>query len=248
MAEAEQSKQLQDERHIRSLAEIAEASLLKELKSCLRLQSRKAIFACGGTVNFTPDNKQKAALANGIGGIPSIDLRFGESGKGMTLTLPIQTDNSSQFTALLSACQPASFGRSNEEVFEEEYRKASKLDRTAFATNFCPYEAGIIDVVAQLLLSPSSQREHKRSIKAELYKLNVYGAPSGKFKAHVDTPRSEDQIGSLVVCLPLDHEGGQLVVRNSGKELTFDWSQRGDTDRPDVKWGSLLQRLRARSP
>lgn len=33
-----------------------------------------------------------------------------------------------------------------------------------------------------------------------------------------DTPRSEDQFGSLVVCLPVPHEGGSLVVRHGGSE------------------------------
>jgi hypothetical protein len=40
-----------------------------------------------------------------------------------------------------------------------------------------------------------------------MYKLNMYSAPSGKFKPHVDTPRNKDQIGSLVICLPLAHQG-----------------------------------------
>lgn len=34
------------------------------------------------------------------------------------------------------------------------------------------------------------------------------------FKPHVDTPRSELQFGSLVVCLPTAHKGGQLVVQH----------------------------------
>ena len=39
------------------------------------------------------------------------------------------------------------------------------------------------------------------SIRAELYKLNVYST-GGHFKAHVDTPRSKEMFGSLVVFLP----------------------------------------------
>jgi hypothetical protein len=46
-----------------------------------------------------------------------------------------------------------------------------------------------------------------------LYKLNVYSAPSGFFKAHVDTPRGETQYGSLVVSLPVDHEGRLTGLR-----------------------------------
>jgi hypothetical protein len=52
---------------------------------------------------------------------------------------------------------------------------------------------------------------------------------------HVDTPRSELQFGSLVVCLPCEHEGGQLVVRHQGQEMTFDWS---GTSR-DINWAAF---------
>tara|TARA_R110002003_G_scaffold3_22_gene134 strand:- start:26993 stop:27403 length:411 start_codon:yes stop_codon:yes gene_type:complete len=52
----------------------------------------------------------------------------------------------------------------------------------------------------------------------------IYQGPSGFFKPHVDTPRSEFQFASLVVCLPSGHEGGQLVVRYQGHATTFDWS------------------------
>jgi len=55
------------------------------------------------------------------------------------------------------------------------------------------------------------------------------------FKAHVDTPRSDLQIGSLVVCLLCEHEGGQLVVRHQGQSTTFDWS--GPTT--DLKWAAF---------
>ena len=40
-----------------------------------------------------------------------------------------------------------------------------------------------------------------RSIRAEFYKLNIYCGPNGHFKPHLDTPRSDSMLGSLVVCL-----------------------------------------------
>lgn len=73
--------------------------------------------------------------------------------------------------------------------------------------------------------------------QAELYKLNVYSAPSGKFKPHVDTPRSGSQLGSLVVLLPVDHEGGQLVVRNAGSTSTFDGSNK--KQKSSIKWAAF---------
>lgn len=50
------------------------------------------------------------------------------------------------------------------------------------------------------------ERMWRRGLRAELYKLNIYSAPGGKFEEHWDTPRGEEMVGSLVVCLPV--EGG----------------------------------------
>lgn len=54
----------------------------------------------------------------------------------------------------------------------------------------------------------------------------MYSAPSGYLRKHVDTPSSGSQIGSLVVCLPTAFKGGNLIVRNYGREVIFDWSRR----------------------
>ena len=73
-------------------------------------------------------------------------------------------------------------------------------------------------------------------------KCQIYSGPSGKFKPHVDTPRSPLQFGSLVVCLPVDHEGGQLKVRHKGEEMTFDWGttgRRGSSDGPRIQWAAF---------
>lgn len=61
------------------------------------------------------------------------------------------------------------------------------------------------------------------------------------FKPHVDTPRSESQLGSLVVSLPSDHEGGQLAVRNAGNEALFDWSKSANSKdaKPCIKWAAF---------
>ena len=60
------------------------------------------------------------------------------------------------------------------------------------------------------------------------------------FKAHVDTPRSPMQFGSLVVCLPVEHQGGQLKVRHKGQETIFDWSMLADPGKtPHIEWAAF---------
>jgi hypothetical protein len=289
-----------------------------------------------------------------------VTIRWGSDSNGRKLSLPaIDEAGVGALEDLIRACTPATFGLGGRDVFDETYRRAGALATDEFMTDFCPYEAGIIDVLAQLLLKssgaaenggrlpevlarlpragassagapgpakaltpeqaerirwvigfhtggdpwallsdsqawncfqilkiptfdedewtaivarltkggpgciepealfqvaaermliyPQLVKDHKegkakrgfarvvrelqtnsqanwRGIRAELYKLNVYSGPSRLFKPHVDTPRSERQIGSLVVCLPVPFKGGALAVRHRGQEIVHDWA------------------------
>lgn len=83
-------------------------------------------------------------------------------------------------------------------------------------------------------------------VRAELYKLNVY-PEGGHFMAHVDTPRSPKEgsegeggptmCGSLVVCLPSVHEGGELVVRHNGQAIIFSW---GPASANAIQWAAFF--------
>jgi hypothetical protein len=75
--------------------------------------------------------------------------------------------------ALANACQPATFGRNTEDVLDESYRKAGKLDVTQFATSFDLQSTGIPHAVKSNFLEETLSTTG--AIKYELYKLNVYG-------------------------------------------------------------------------
>ena len=78
----------------------------------------------------------------------------------------------------------ATFGLNRQDVLDESYRKAGKLDNTNFALKFDVERSGLIDVIRSDFLE---ERDERRPVKAELYKLNVYGmlscwiAPSDSF-------------------------------------------------------------------
>ncbi|KAF9887164.1 hypothetical protein FE257_010418 [Aspergillus nanangensis] len=57
----------------------------------------------------------------------------------------------------------------------------------------------------------------------------IYSGPLGLFRKHVDTPRSENQIGSLVVCLPSRFKGGMLIIQHNRQLLEFDWSPQSES-------------------
>jgi hypothetical protein len=194
---------------------------LQKLQTALKNSARGSTFSCGGFLPIKPQAIQEdgdltprtsAQVSDQVVLVKPITIRYGLHGSGQILTLPCPTDTDSTLPSLLARCEPAVFGRNGQNVLDESYRRATKLDTTDFVTDFSPYEAGIINIIAQLLLPGTG--DTRCGIRAELYKLNAYSGPYGHFKSHVDTPRSVTQIGSLVVCLPTASEGEINELRN----------------------------------
>ncbi|KAF8555361.1 hypothetical protein OG21DRAFT_1483914 [Imleria badia] len=127
--------------------------------------------------------------------------------------------DSDDLNALYRACKPAEFGWNGVNIFDDSYRKAAKMDLTCFATLFDPRSFGIHDQVSKALLTWCFP-----TVGMEPYKLYVYGK-GDFFKAHKDTPRSQDMFGSLVVVLRTLNERGQLVLRHDEKEWTIDLTE-----------------------
>ncbi|KAJ3129567.1 hypothetical protein HK098_001043 [Nowakowskiella sp. JEL0407] len=114
--------------------------------------------------------------------------------------------------ALLQAGRPASFGVGSEEILDPEYRKAIAITPAEFSVNFHRVLPIILYQISSIFgTSPNIE------IQAQLYQLNIYES-GGFFKTHVDTPRGNNMFGSLVVGLPIDHRGGEFVVRHEGAE------------------------------
>ncbi|GLA46308.1 hypothetical protein AnigIFM63604_009780 [Aspergillus niger] len=228
-----------------SLATGAFTQACRQLREAIESETSSASFACGGSIPITNliDSEQSAAGPMS----PRVQIvHWGDEHEftAQRLTLPLLNDASDSsihgLQELLDACQPASFGRGGQDILDPEYRRAGKLDPDRFLTSFHPADFGIIELIEQILLPGiSSETENRlqfRKLKAELYKLNVYSGPSGHFRKHVDTPRSEHQIGSLVVCLPCQFEGGNLIVQHHGQETNFDWSRQSSSD---IQWAAF---------
>ncbi|KAI1451323.1 hypothetical protein F4805DRAFT_109316 [Annulohypoxylon moriforme] len=231
----------EDTSKVESSIEVTER-LLENLGNSMAESCKEFVFTCGGSVPINSSEVQGKDFTT-----PScnpVALRWDSSDPSTPnshckLDFPIEPSTSDNLTNLVADMAPATFGLGGKDVFDETYRKASKLDPSQFSINFSPYECGIVDSIAQILLpSWKAQGDIRRHVKAELYKLNVYAGPSGHFHSHVDTPRSESQFGSLVVCLPVAHEGGQLEVRHKAKTITFDWSDLASSQSA-IQWAAF---------
>jgi hypothetical protein len=141
-------------------ASYQDEAIIKDLASLLD----QSAYACGGAVAV------KAHTQASEKGVTSpVTIRWDSTDQIEKIVLP--TTDPSLVQRLIKSTQLASFGLKGEDVIDESYRKASKLDPYAFSTTFCPYEVGIIDILGQTLL-PLPQTK-SQGIRAEFYKLNV---------------------------------------------------------------------------
>ncbi|KAJ9302233.1 hypothetical protein DTO271G3_1099 [Paecilomyces variotii] len=210
-----------------SLQDGAFDEVCRQLSELVEGENSSSSFACGGTIPIEKDDSEHNSSCAPV----NLFWKTGEDTQAQKLVLPLtdtQESNYSLLQRLVDDCSPATFGRGDQDVLDPSYRMAGKLDTDKFASNFHPADFGILENVEQILL-PSIRTDLEnylqfRKITAHLYKLNVYSGPSGLFRKHVDTPRSQNQIGSLVVCLPCEFKGGRLLVRHEEQSVDFDWA------------------------
>ena len=197
-----------------SLETTAKDEIVKSLGELAESISSK--FSCGGELS-SPDR---------------VWLTFKSKPRELReVVFPNASDADTQ--QLVDTCSIASFGLGDQQVTDRSYRDALKLDPDNFTTSFQVSNTPI------LLETTMTMVPDVHCIRAELYKLNIYSTGSF-FKAHVDTPRSDRMFGSLVVCLPTEFSGGELVTRHHGREVKFDWSSSPDSPRKTVSWATFF--------
>lgn len=85
-----------------------------------------------------------------------------------------------QLEQLAAACTQATFGRGSQDVYDESYRKALKMDATDFAVQFDPILSGLTKTIEENFLQG---RKEEMLIRPEIHKLNVYGSLSCRFSS-----------------------------------------------------------------
>ncbi|KAK9806260.1 hypothetical protein WJX72_007567 [[Myrmecia] bisecta] len=125
------------------------------------------------------------------------------------MELPPRSSDLTDVQALAAACSQATFGKGTVDVLDPSYRKALKLASSKFASNFDLAATNILANIASVMMPDGS------GVRALLDKPNIYG-PGDYFKVHVDTPRDAGMFGLLVVCLPCEHTGRELLVPHNG--------------------------------
>eukprot|EP01119_Soliformovum_irregulare_P015003 TRINITY_DN4176_c0_g1_i1.p1 TRINITY_DN4176_c0_g1~~TRINITY_DN4176_c0_g1_i1.p1 ORF type:complete len:394 (+),score=89.50 TRINITY_DN4176_c0_g1_i1:282-1463(+) len=124
------------------------------------------------------------------------------------------------FDQMKSQATVAPYGKEEKTVVDTTVRNCLQVEPGQFQLDQA-FSLALNKVVAEIqaALAPSMVGGQLRT---ELYKMVLYDQQSF-FKPHVDTPRDELHIGSLVVVPPCKHVGGELVLRfgTESKSLNF---------------------------
>jgi hypothetical protein len=171
----------------------------------LAIHGVTAPFSCEGT--FDPANR--------------LTIVFRDKTRFEVVRAKNAYEQTKELQPLLKHCKPAPFGDGKKTRYDRTVRDALQLkaEGGAFAVDgFDPESARTLAEVQRELLP-----HDPNPISAELYTVNVY-TDGGHFAPHKDTPRGEEMLGTLVVCLPSQFGAGELVLSHRGVVQELDWA------------------------
>jgi hypothetical protein len=139
-------------------------------------------------------------------------------------------DDATFVSWLLEHSEQAPFGAGGKTKVDAEVRDAQRLTARGRA-EISGFEPADILGEIEAVLSPG---EH---LDAKLTDVLVYRR-GGHFARHKDTPRDADLVATLVVGLPIAHEGGEFHVFDGTDTRIVDWS--GQPDPATVRWVAMF--------
>ena len=126
----------------------------------------------------------------------------------------------SQVRALIEAADRAPYGRGPETIVDTSVRDCWQISANSVrftGTRWKTTLKTILKRVADGLGLPEDR------VDVRLYKLLIYEA-GGFFSSHRDTEKADRMVATLVISLPVDGVGGELVIRHNGREAVVDLS------------------------
>ncbi|MEU0540741.1 2OG-Fe(II) oxygenase [Nocardia sp. NPDC005978] len=144
---------------------------------------------------------------------PAADLELEVAGVGV-LSWPVSPEQARQ---LCSVARPAHYGLREQTLLDTSVRdtwqvprELVRIDEKRWGTALAP----ILDTVRADLGLPAD-----RTLSAELHSMLVY--EKGQFfHRHQDSEKAEGMIGTLVVTMPSEFSGGELVVEHRGERVS----------------------------
>lgn len=152
---------------------------------------------------------------------------------GGAVGLPLTIRDAQELAAV---CKQSPFGKGDETLVDESVRKTWELDTTEFSC--CnPAWKEYIDKLAKQAMQGLGVEAPGHAVA---YKLLLY-EEGAFFKAHRDTEKVPGMFGTLVICLPSEHTGGEVRLSHGDTEKIIKTAPTSAFDLTALAWYSDVQ-------
>lgn len=134
-----------------------------------------------------------------------------------TLSFPVPE---TQVRQLIAQASRAPFGRGEQTILDESVRRVWQVPPAVVRLGGKSWDKTFARILAAVADGLGCA---EIGVTTELYKLLVYDK-GGFFAAHRDTEKTPGMFGTMIVVLPCEHTGGELLVRHAGREVSLDLS------------------------
>jgi hypothetical protein len=148
---------------------------------------------------------------------------------GNQIPLPLKEDDAQ---TIKGVCRQAPFGHGDKTLVDTSIRNTWELDASKFELRN-PEWPKFFDKVLQDTAVGLGLNE----VIAKSYKLLLY-EPGSFFKPHKDSEKERGMVGTLIVCLPSQHEGGDVHLSFGSKVTRFSTAPTSKFDLNSISWFS----------
>ncbi|KAF2178652.1 hypothetical protein K469DRAFT_675665 [Zopfia rhizophila CBS 207.26] len=147
--------------------------------------------------------------------------------------LPLATRDAEQIALI---CKQSPFGKGAQTIVDTSVRKTWELDCTGFQCQNPAWTAFLDSLVKRAMEDLGVQVPSR----AEQYKLLLY-EEGAFFKAHKDSEKVPGMFGTLVICLPSEHTGGEVHLVHGKEKRVLETAKSSKFDLSTLAWYSNVQ-------
>jgi len=125
-----------------------------------------------------------------------------------------------QVKALIQLSQQSPFGRGEETITDTNVRNSWQISVEDFEFTNPQWEKSLAESIQQM---GEDLGLYGCKIEFQPYKLLVYETGSF-FAAHRDTEKIPNMFATLVINLPSEHEGGELIISHAGQSQSYSFA------------------------
>ncbi|KAH9443303.1 hypothetical protein Pst134EB_027648 [Puccinia striiformis f. sp. tritici] len=121
-----------------------------------------------------------------------------------------------QVRQLIDKSHQAPFGRRSETLVDVSVRNTWEINGDQLRFLDPAWQSYLLDLSKRVAINLGIEG----LIRLDLYKMLIY-EKGAMFKPHTDTERTPGMFGTLIICLPSPHTGGEVVVKHNGECKTL---------------------------